>query len=77
MAVPKKKKSHAASARQHSKYVELERKRLSNITNVVTCKECGAEKLNHTVCKKCGTYKWVKVLEIKKSVKAPAQVITA
>lgn len=49
MAVPKRKTSKGRRDRRRSHHKV-------NVAKMVICKTCGAKKLPHTVCVKCGKY---------------------
>lgn len=56
MAVPKKKTAVSYSKTRHTHYMKSQQKRITDETKIVDCKECGAPKLSHRVCKECGKY---------------------
>ncbi len=56
MAVPKRKWSKARTRRHHSNW------KLSPL-NLVECPQCHELKMQHKVCKNCGYYKGVEVVE--------------
>lgn len=64
MAVPKKKSSKVRTRRRYATYVSRRRKLIAGRTHLVDCKNCGASKLSHHVCLKCGYYAGNKVLEV-------------
>lgn len=66
MAVPKKKKSKRQSRIKYSLYMYEERRRLKDWVNLVSCKNCGALKKNHTLCSECWFYNWKQVIEKKR-----------
>lgn len=55
--VPKKKTSKARRDSRRSHHALL-------APNLVTCAQCGEQKLSHTVCMKCGSYKGKTVVEV-------------
>lgn len=58
MAVPKRKTSKARRDKRRSAVWKL------NAPAMSKCDNCGAIKAPHKVCKKCGFYKGVKVLNL-------------
>ena len=58
MAVPKRKTSKARRDTRRSAVSKLE------VPAMSVCSNCGAIKAPHKVCKKCGYYKGVAVLNI-------------
>ena len=50
MAEPKRKRSKGKIKRRHSTH------KITAVSTVV-CKKCGAQKLPHAKCPKCGNYK--------------------
>ncbi|NCC83195.1 MAG: 50S ribosomal protein L32 [Clostridia bacterium] len=56
MAVPKRKWSKARTRRHHSNW------KLAPL-NLVECPQCHELKMQHKVCKTCGYYKGVEVVE--------------
>lgn len=73
--VPKKKISIYKKHRRHSTRQTLELKRLSKEYQPSSCQKCGATKLNHRVCTKCGYYGEKQILTIK--AKSSKKVIDA
>lgn len=61
MSVPKKKRTHGSKGKRRSHY-----KRVA--ANSQACPNCGAAKLPHRACAKCGSYKDRKVIKIKSSL---------
>ena len=57
MAVPKKRASKARTRRRHSINGRL------TVANLAVCDNCGASKLPHRVCLKCGFYRGKQVVE--------------
>ncbi len=57
MAVPKYKPSKARTRRRGAINMKL------TVTNLSTCSNCGAKKLPHRVCPKCGFYRGKQVIE--------------
>jgi large subunit ribosomal protein L32 len=49
MAVPKQRQSHARTNKRRSQH-KIE------APSLTSCPQCGAPKLPHRVCAKCGTY---------------------
>ena len=68
MAVPKKKTSKSRTRTRHSAYVQKQVNKISNKVNVVECSNCGANKLNHRVCKSCGFYAGKQILDNSKKI---------
>ena len=64
MAVPKKKVSHSRKMKRRSSVWKLEAP-----TNLVKCPQCGEVNLAYRVCKACGFYKGVEVVEMDKAAK--------
>ena len=58
MAVPKRKVSRQRRDKRRSSHWKLE------APNVVKCPNCGAYKMHHRACKKCGMYNGRQVLTI-------------
>ncbi|NCN04114.1 MAG: 50S ribosomal protein L32 [Spirochaetales bacterium] len=58
MAVPKKRASKARTRRRASINAKLE------VANLSECDNCGAMKMPHRVCPKCGHYRGRQVLEV-------------
>ena len=58
MAVPKRKTSKARRDTRRSAVSKLP------VPAISTCSNCGAYKAPHKVCKQCGYYKGVAVLQI-------------
>ena len=56
MAVPKRKVSHARTAKRRANW------KLEEPTNLVKCPQCGEVNLAYRVCKNCGFYKGVEVI---------------
>lgn len=67
MAVPKKKTAKSYSKTRHTHYMQSQQKRIQDETKVVECKECGAPKLSHRVCKECGKYRGRQIVAEKES----------
>ncbi|MEF2175285.1 MAG: 50S ribosomal protein L32 [Candidatus Absconditabacteria bacterium] len=65
MIGPRKKISIRKSSIRHSQWERLTLKKLTNVTNLVKCKECGKFKLSHRVCPHCGFYAGKQILVIK------------
>ena len=61
MAVPKKKTSKQRRNKRRSSVWKLDP------PNLVLCPKCGEYKLQHRVCKACGTYNGREVLKIKEA----------
>ncbi len=57
MAVPKRKIS---KQRKHKRRGEMK----AEVPTLVRCPKCGDPKIPHRVCKTCGTYRGVQVLEV-------------
>jgi large subunit ribosomal protein L32 len=75
MAVPAKKKSIFKKHQRHSAWQTLNVKRLANEIALGKCSSCGAVKLSHRVCEKCGYYNGKQVLTIK--TKSASKVLEA
>ncbi|MDR2615511.1 MAG: 50S ribosomal protein L32 [Oscillospiraceae bacterium] len=58
MAVPKSKVSKARRDKRRSSHWKL------SAPNLVKCPKCGAYKLQHRVCKACGSYNGREVLNV-------------
>lgn len=61
MAEPKKKLSKSRT-RQRRHQIKLEK------PAIVFCEKCHEPKIRHTVCKNCGTYKGIQVLDREEKV---------
>ncbi len=66
-------KSHTKNRRSHHALVK---------TSFAKCENCSALKKRHTVCKSCGTYRGMKVVDLvkkaeKKATKAKAKKVEA
>ena len=59
MAVPKRKVSKARRDKRRSNVWKLEAP-----TNLVKCSQCGEYNLAYRVCKNCGFYKGVEVVDV-------------
>ncbi|NWJ48573.1 MAG: 50S ribosomal protein L32 [Chloroflexi bacterium] len=61
-ALPKYKRSHSKQGRKraHHHLDELQ---------LVTCDNCGEQRLPHTVCKACGFYKGEQVIQTRQKTK--------
>ena len=57
-ALPKRKISRVRRDRRRAHYLRL------NMPKMIHCPECNAMQLSHHVCKECGTYNGVQVLEV-------------
>lgn len=68
MAVPKKKTSKGRTSRRHKSYVRKQVSRMQENLNLGTCADCGATKLNHHVCKSCGKYNGMQILDMSKEI---------
>ncbi len=62
MAVPKKKHSKQRSKTRHSHWQDLQRKKLINNVNIVTCSNCEERIPERTICHECGYYKGVQLI---------------
>ncbi len=62
---PKKKRSIEKRNIRHATWETDILKKLSNMMSFSLCTNCGATRLAHRVCKKCGYYKGKQVLTIK------------
>lgn len=58
MAVPKRKTSHARKNKRRSNVWKLD------TPNFSRCPECNSLVIPHRVCKNCGKYKGVQVIEL-------------
>ncbi len=65
--VPKKKQAVSSTRSRHSKYVYIQRKKLTNKLSLVKCDSCGEMKRAHFACEACGMYNGKKVLDVNKS----------
>lgn len=75
MAVPKKKTAKSASRSRRSTYINLQRKRLTSITNIIVNKKTWEASLNHRL-PESWVYKWIQIKTPKtKTAKQPKQVI--
>jgi len=63
MPNPKRRHSNSRTGKRRNTH-----KKVSE-PSLVSCTNCGAKKLPHTVCKSCGYYKDVPVLTVKKKEK--------
>ena len=59
MAVPKRKVSKARRDKRRANWKLL-------VPGMVKCPQCGELKLQHRVCKACGTYKGKEVISVEK-----------
>lgn len=66
--VPKKKVSNARTAMRYAAFRTKKRKLIEGFVNVVTCKSCGAPKLNQHACVACGFYRGRSVNDMGKIV---------
>lgn len=58
MAVPKRKTSKARRDKRRSSHWKLA------LPSMASCPKCGEMKLNHRMCKACGTYNGREVVEV-------------
>jgi len=65
MAVPKKKHSKRRSRIRYTAWEKKQQKRLLNLVNIVTCKQCGTRITERTVCKECGFYRGLQIIKPK------------
>lgn len=65
MIWPRKKISIRKSSIRHSKWEQLTLKKLTNVTNLVKCKDCWKFKLSHRVCPHCWFYAWKQIIIVK------------
>jgi large subunit ribosomal protein L32 len=75
MAVPKKKHSKQRTRTRHSAWLLVQRKKLGNLINVVSCPSCKADIPERTACPACGKYKGRQI--IKKDTQSDISVISA
>lgn len=76
--VPSKKQAPSSTGSRHGAYVRESRKKLVNKLVLSKCPNCGATKLAHFVCEKCGVYNGHNIIEPKKfKTTAPVQEIAA
>ena len=68
MAVPKKKTSKGRTTRRYNSYKVKQLNKMRNNLNLTTCKDCGAVKLNHHVCKSCGKYNGEQIIDMQKNI---------
>lgn len=66
--VPKKKTSKAKTRKRYGSFQTKTLKKLSNIVSLTNCPNCGAKRLNHTVCPDCGQYKGRQVIDKQKEI---------
>lgn len=66
---PKKKISKHKWRLRHAEWQRRNLKRLSDVTNLVVCKNCWKVKLSHRVCPHCGFYGDKQVITIKSKSK--------
>lgn len=66
--VPKKKTSKARTRRRYGSFKTKTLTKLSNGVALITCENCGAKRLVHTVCGKCGQYRGRQVVDKQKQV---------
>lgn len=57
MAVPKRRQSHARTAKRRAQW------KLSE-PNLISCPQCHTLKAQHMVCKECGYYKGKEVVQV-------------
>jgi len=63
MPNPKRRHSNSRTGKRRNSNKKIRKSSLS------VCSNCGASKLPHTVCKACGYYKGVSVLDVEKKKK--------
>ncbi|MBI96269.1 50S ribosomal protein L32 [bacterium] len=68
MAVPKKKTSKSRTRTRHSAYRKKQTTKIVKKIQLVVCTNCGAQKLNHHVCKACGFYNGKQVVDKSKEL---------
>lgn len=57
-ALPKKRISRTRQARKRAHYLRVK------MPHMIACPQCGKQRLSHTVCPSCGTYKGQEVIEV-------------
>jgi len=68
MAVPKKKTSKGRTSRRYHSYKTKQLRRMQGNLNLTVCADCGAVKLNHHVCKACGKYNGIQIIDMQKNI---------
>lgn len=68
MAVPKKKTSKSRTRTRHSAFRKKQTTKILKKVQLVACTNCGAQKLNHHVCKSCGFYNGKQVVDKSKEL---------
>ena len=66
--VPKKKTAKATSKQRYGSFKTKVLRKLTNVTNLTVCSNCGAKRLTHTVCPECGQYRGRQVIDKQKKV---------
>jgi len=66
--VPKKKVSKSRMRKRYGSFKTTVLTKLTERTALVTCQNCGAKHLAHTVCKDCGKYRGRQVIDKQKEV---------
>ena len=64
--VPKRKTSKARTKTRYGSFKTKTLKKLTNLTKLTDCPNCGAKRLTHTVCHECGQYKGRQVIDKQK-----------
>jgi len=65
---PKKKTNKVTSKQRYGSFKTKVLRRLENTVNLVTCPNCGAKALSHTVCHECGQYRGRQVIDKQKEI---------
>lgn len=68
MAVPKKKTSKGRTRRRHKAYLKKQTTKIQKKVQVVSCSNCGSDKLNHFACPSCGQYNGRQVIDMTKKM---------
>ncbi|PKL36716.1 50S ribosomal protein L32 [Candidatus Peregrinibacteria bacterium HGW-Peregrinibacteria-1] len=64
--VPKKKTTKRVTKQRYGAFKTRKLKQLTAIVSLTDCDNCGAKKLNHNTCTKCGTYRGRQVIDMNK-----------
>ncbi|MBU0578145.1 50S ribosomal protein L32 [Patescibacteria group bacterium] len=73
-STPKKQQANSQSSRRYKAFQNKARKRLLNTTSLSKCPKCKEDKLAHTACPTCGTYKGRSVIDKDKEVEKITKV---
>ncbi len=66
--VPKRKKSVSRMKKRYGSFKTKTLKKLSGLTHLVPCQNCGKKCLSHTVCPNCGMYHGKQIIDKKKQI---------